>query len=187
MDQPSKVQGLLGSSDLDKNIELMTKTFTYGKANTDKIYYDEKNRLIFLNYRQRTGHLAIELAANDRKEDAVKVLDHFLNSVSEHSLPYDFLLYDRGMLMVIDAYYAAGANKKAQKYGEKLVSNVSKEVKYFNSLKPSEQDGMNAYILQNNLNAIAIMIQSAQRSGDEATAQKWEQTLKTIAPPGFKI
>lgn len=187
MDQPSKVQGLLGSSDLDKNIELVTKTFTFGKANTDKIYYDEKNRLIFLNYRQRIGHLAIELTANDRKEDAIKVLDHFLSSVSEHSLPYDFFLYDRGMLMIIDAYYAAGANEKAQKYGEKLVNNVRKEAKYFNSLKPSEQDGMNAFILQNSLSGISAVIQSAQRNGDDASAQKWEQTLKAIAPPGFKI
>ncbi len=49
------VPGITPYTDLDKNLELFTRTFTYGRADKDHIYYDEKNRLIFLIYRQNTA------------------------------------------------------------------------------------------------------------------------------------
>jgi len=184
--KPQVIQGLMPSTDLDKNLNLFLNKFTFGKANGKTVYYDEKNRLLFLVYRQQAGQLALELNTVGRKADAVKVLDHFLKSVSEHSLSYDILLYDRGMLAIVDDYYMADAPEKAKFYAQKMVKNISDEVKYFNSLKADQQDGMNALIIQQNLSVLNTLAQIAQQRGDAASAKSWNETLQAIAPAFMK-
>src|SRR5690606_27267426 len=124
VNKPGLVPGMIPFTNLDENLKLFTETFTYGKANGNKVYYDEKNRLLFLVYRQNTAELALSLVAAERKEDAVKVLDNFMSRVSESSLPYTIYAYDRSMVMILDAYFKAGALDKARSYSEKFLANV---------------------------------------------------------------
>jgi hypothetical protein len=179
------VGGIEPYADLDKTLNMFLHQYTFGKADGNKVYYDEKNRLIFLVYRQNAAELAMTLVEKGRKADAVKVLDHFLKSVSEHSLGYDILMYDHSMLFMLKAYYAAGAMDKAHYYGNKMLRNIRDEIKYFNSLKTSDQSGWNAATAEQNLNGLNFMVQSAQQAGDTATAKKWQQTFQAIIPPAL--
>jgi hypothetical protein len=104
-----------------------------------------------------------------------------MKMVSETSMPYDVLVYDRSIMMIVDAYYRAGAMDKARKIVDKMVKNISDEVKYFHSLKESYQGGSDLYLVQQNLSVLNYLANSAAQNGDEASAKKWNQTLQTIA------
>ncbi len=178
----SPVQGIPAFTDLDKNIKLQTQVFTMGGASKNNIYYDEKNRLLFLLYRQNAAELAFSLIASDRKADAIKVLDHFMTMISESSLSYDVLLYDRSIILLVDAYYRAGAKDKAKKIADKMVKNINDEVKYFHSLNEYKQNGgMDLYLVQQNLNALGYLASSASQFGDPESAKKWQQNLQAIS------
>ena len=97
------IPGMAPYTNLDKNINLFTQTFTMGKANGKEVYYDEKNRLLFLVYRQNAAELALNLIASNRNADAIKVLDRYMSMVSESSMPWDVLLYDLSIMMLVDA------------------------------------------------------------------------------------
>jgi hypothetical protein len=176
------VQGLPPYTDLDKNLDLFLKKFTLSGAKGKNIYYDEKNRLVFLIYRQNAAELALNLIAAGRKPDAVKVLDHFMEMVSESSLSYDVLMYDRSMILLVDAYFRAGALDKARKYAGKMVQNINDEVRFYESLSESRQTGMNLSIVQQNLSALNYLVNSATQNGDSTSAQKWGQNLQAVAP-----
>jgi len=177
----SPVQGIPPFTDLDKNINLQTKTFTMSGAKGKNIYYDEKNRLIFLIYRQNAAELAFSLIASDRKADAIKVLDHYNAMVSETSMPYDVLLYDRSIVFMVDAYYRAGALDKGRRIGEKMLKNISDEIRYFHSLPDGRQAGLDLAIAQQNLTVLGYLANTARQNGDTATGAKWENALKALA------
>ncbi len=180
---PTLLRGGISSFyNMDKNVELYNRKFTYGGADKNKIYYDEKNRLIFLTYRQHTAELATNLVLAGRKADAIKILDRFMNSVSESSLSYDIQLYDRSILAVIEAYYLAGAPEKAKKYASKLVININDEVKYYNTLRENSKGGVNYLLVQQNAATLNALVNIAAQYGDAASAQKWKQNLEAISP-----
>ncbi|MFT4061940.1 MAG: DUF2723 domain-containing protein [Edaphocola sp.] len=178
--QPT-VQGMAPSSGLDKNIAIQTKKFDMGSAKGNNVYYDEKNRLIFLVYRQNAAELALNLIAAGRKGDAVKVLDHYQSMVSETSMPYDVLLYDRSIMLFVDAYYRAGASEKAKKIGNKMVQNIGDEVKYYHTLSENYQSGNGLYLVQQNLGVLNFLVNSASQNGDAETSKKWSATLQTLS------
>ncbi len=181
--KPQVIQGLAPYTDVNKNLDLFMNKFIYGGAKGDNIYYDEKNRLVFLVYRQNTAELALTLVAENRSADAVKVLDHLMNSVSEASMPYDILPYaPSSMRYIIDAYYRAGAPDKARKYGNRIAKGISDEIKYYNSLNDNSKDGMMNHLAQLNLSELNNMIMTATQAGDSTSARTWGQSLQALAP-----
>lgn len=179
--KPGLVQGIAPFSDLDKNLDLFLNTFTYGGAAGNNIYYDEKNRLLFNLYRQNTAELALSLLAAERKEDAVKVLDRFMKGVSESSLPYDMMAYDRSIIYIIDAYYRAGALDKVKPYTDKMVKNINAEVKYYHSLGNGSENGNATQIVQQNLGLLDFLANTAAQHGDTTNAQQWKQTFQSLS------
>ncbi len=181
--KPQVIQGLAPYTDVNKNLDLFMNKFIYGGAKGDNIYYDEKNRLVFLVYRQNTAELALTLVAENRSADAVKVLDHLMNSVSEASMPYDILPYaPSSMRYIIDAYYRAGAPDKARKYGNRIAKGISDEIKYYNSLNDNSKDGMMNHLAQLNLSELNNMIMTATQACDSTSARTWGQSLQALAP-----
>ncbi|PSK94985.1 protein O-mannosyl-transferase family [Taibaiella chishuiensis] len=183
VNKPQIIQGLAPYTDIDKNLNLFMNKFVYGGAKGNNIYYDEKNRLVFLVYRQNTAELALSLVAENRNADAIKVLDHFMNNVSESSMPYDILPYSpSSMRYIIDAYYRAGAQDKARKYGNRVAKGISDQIRYYNSLGENSKDGMMTHLSQLNLSELNNMVLMANQAGDSATARTWGQSLQALAP-----
>ncbi len=109
-------------------------------------------------------------------------MDHFMEKVSETSLSYDILMYDRSIIAIIDGYYKAGAPEKARRYAEKVVTGINAEIKYYNTLNENNKGGMNYTIAQQNLASLNFLVNIATQAGDNASSQKWSQNLQAIAP-----
>lgn len=179
VNKPQLVGGLAPFTDLDKNINIFTKKFTMGKASGNNVYYDEKNRLLFLVYRQNAAELALNLIAANRKEDAIKVMDKYMSMVSETSMPFDVLLYDRSIMMIVDAYYRAGATAKAAKIATKMAKNIGDEVRFYHSA--GDKAGSDLYIVQQNLGVLNYLVTTAAEFGDTANSNAWKQQLMVIS------
>lgn len=168
-------KGLPLFTNVDKNINMFLNDFTYGGANGDNIYYDEKNRILFIVYRQKVAQFASYLSIIGRQADAKKILNDYMQKVSESSLAYTVNSNDRGsMLMVIEAYYRAGDMASAQKYGNRVIQNLVQDMAYYKDLgEKINNNGMNGALLQMDKQSINSLIQIAMQNGDAATAQRW--------------
>src|SRR5690606_4625300 len=93
---------------------------------------------------------------------------------------YNIHPYDRSMIMVLDAYFKAGALDKARTYSEKFITNVQDEVKYFHSLPSSRQGGTDAGFIQANLAMLNYLVGAASQAGDTTSAGKWMQQLQAM-------
>lgn len=175
INKKSAVEGLPVYTALEKNINFFTKGFKMGEAKSDRVYYDEKNRNVLMTYRQNAIELAYVLVAEHRKADAIKVLDAYNAMISESSLPFLVLPYDQSALFMADAYYRAGALRKANALAEKIVKNISDEIRYFRTLEGRAAEGADFRIAQQNMTALGYLIRSARECGDTATAKRWEQ------------
>jgi len=171
---PSGIGGLPEYADIDKSIKLFTETFDLGKASGDEVYYDEKNRILLLGYRNKATLLAIVLAYNNRKEEALKVLNAFNAKVSNSSLPNEVTNIDRqSVLLMVDAYYLAGDKTSAVKYGDIAVNGLVADMNYFKNLGSKAEEGMNRGQVQMDMQIIAAYAQKAAERGDMETASRW--------------
>ncbi len=179
--RPSAVQGLPIMTNLDKNIELITKKFTLGGASGKNIYYDEKNKVMFIPYLLAAVDLANNLSFAERKADAIKVLDHILTQISETSYPYEMVIgYDRGSIpRIIDAYYRAGAQDKARALGNKMSKNLADLGRYYNDLSPNVKDGM-VQVMYFSISNFAQAANSASQFNDTEMADKWFNEVEAI-------
>lgn len=177
------VQGLADYTNPDQNIKIFNE-FEFGGANGDHIYYDEKNKLIFLTYRQKVASFATYLSIIGRQKDAKNVLDNFMSKVSESSLPYSVNNLDRGsILQVIEAYYRAGDLESAGKYGQRFLDNINANIKYFKDLGSKlNNNSMNVSMMNHNMQMANYLVQVAAQYGDQQNVQKWAQEAGIQVP-----
>ncbi|MBA3827483.1 MAG: DUF2723 domain-containing protein [Taibaiella sp.] len=168
--QPSQEQGF---SDLDKSYDLMMNKYIWGGANTKNVYFDEKNRIMFASYRMNAGRFATELAAKGRKDEAVKLLDHVLQGITEHSYFYDFTAY-----YMATAYYRAGALAKGKDLTLMLTRNCEDDIKWVMSLDDNGRQS-EANDVQRDLSLMYIMGNTAIAAGDTTTGRMLQQKVET--------
>ena len=163
-----------GYTDLEKSLNLFTNVYTYGNADRNDVYFDEKNRLMFASYRVNAARLAEELSAAGRKQDAVKVLDKVVKGISERSY-----LYDQTMFYITQAYYRAGAPEKGRPIALKLARNFEDDAKWIFSLSEDQRANMISDI-QRDLGLISALAQAMQQLGDAATAKTLNDKMQVL-------
>lgn len=162
------------------NMELFTKTYTLGNAHTDIPYYDDKAKNTLTQYRTTAADLANYLTANGRPEDAVAVVDHILNSISESSFPNMVHTYDNSTVLLIDAYYRANAKEKGAALANKMIENVKKDIDYYMSLSAKGRESLANNTLIG-LQGIFMASRFAQTAGDDAQAKEWLDLFDALA------
>lgn len=182
--------GIFDYNDIDKNIQLFTEHYQFGHAGTDKVYYDEKNRLVFMTYRNKASLLAMSLMIADRKEDALKVLNAYNAKVSQTSLPFEMTMYDKGrpqaFFLPVDIYYQCGDKESARKYARIALKALKDEIAYFKDL--GSLDPESAYNMKRNSEIIGFLAQLAEQRGDMELAQEANQIIggkPSVAPPSM--
>lgn len=180
----SRMQGQIPQYDVDQNLDLLLNVYQYGNAKDNKPYFDDKHKYVIMGYRNQATELAMHLAENGRKEEAVQVMDDIMTRVSEQNLPYTVSLYDQTFSKVIFAYYLAGNQEKARKYTDALLENGIKEFAYYNDLKPNMKGGTNAYYSQVYIQVISNVIQYAKQF-DSEYATIIEKKLTEAVPMEF--
>ncbi|MBL7774099.1 MAG: DUF2723 domain-containing protein [Chitinophagaceae bacterium] len=123
----------------DKCVDLVLNKFEFGNADKTNIFYDQTNRRMMNSPRILAVQLCEYLTANNRKEDAIKVLDKMCNSVSERSFPTIVTPEDKSMILIADGYMKAGATDKAKKLIDKIVKFIEQDIMYKNTLPENKR------------------------------------------------
>lgn len=162
-----------GSVNIDKSYDLLMHKYLWGGGDKTDVYFDEKNRVMFTAYRLYAAQLADALTAAGRKQDAVRVLDKIMHSITETSFPYDFSAY-----YMATAYYHAGAADKARSLSQKLVKNATDDISWIATLNDTKQEG-EAGTARNDLGMINMLANAAQQAGDSVTANAYNATFQS--------
>jgi tetratricopeptide (TPR) repeat protein len=162
-----------GSVHLDKSYDLLMNRYLWGGGERTDVYFDEKNRVMFTAYRLNAARLADALTAAGRKQDAVRVLDKIMGSITSTSFPYDFSAY-----YIALAYYHAGAPDKARSLSQQLVKNATDDINWIAGLDEAQQEG-EAGGARNDLGMINMLMVAAQQAGDSTTATAYNATLQS--------
>ncbi len=163
-----------GYADLDKSVNLFMNVYTYGNADRNNVYFDEKNRLMFASYRVNASRIADELTIAGRQKDAVALLDKVVKGISERSY-----LYDATMLYIAQSYYRAGAPEKGRSIALKVAKNHEDDAKWIFTLSEDQRAGMVGEI-QRDLGVMSALATGAQQFGDAATAKTLNDRLQTL-------
>jgi len=115
---------------------LMNK-FEWGGLDKNKVYMDENNRRMCMNFRNNFARLAEALITEGDKEKAKQVLNRCMEVIPERNVPYDYFV-----LPIAEAYYKVGEGKVADEIITKVADVYEDELNYFKSLKPEHAKGV---------------------------------------------
>jgi hypothetical protein len=123
------------ATDVMYNNMMDPKKFQWGGMDKKGVYLDH----VFLssgalNVRQRMGSLASVLAAQNKKDKAVKVLDKCVEVTPEFNVPYDGTMFS-----IVLGYYQADAFAKGNEIAKKLFNNEVSNLDYFYSFRGKDR------------------------------------------------
>lgn len=168
-------QGEIGFVDVDKSYDLFMNLYTYGGAERNDVYFDEKNRQMLISYRVTASRLADELSSRGRQQDAVNVLDKVMAGISEASYAYDPPTY-----LLVTSYYRAGANEKGAQLANKLVRNIENNINYIMALKNDETIESFSFDVQQGISIINLISSVAGEASDTTTATQLNDKLQQL-------
>lgn len=150
----------LGFVDVEKTKNLFLNTYIWGNANKKNVYFDEKNRIMFVSYRLSAARLAETLAAMNRSKEGIAVLDKVMANITEQAYYYDFTA-----IYIAMAYYRCGAFDKANALTKKLVKNADDDIAWISNLNENFKESLYNDV-RRDLQGIYMLLQSAQQAGD---------------------
>ncbi|HTN18749.1 MAG TPA: hypothetical protein VL092_13750 [Chitinophagaceae bacterium] len=171
MTMPNREPGFVN---LDKCVNLYTKTYQWGNAQRKDVYFDEKNRLMFFAYRIGAARVAENLTARGRNAEALQVLDKVMDNISEESMQYD-----RVSFMMAAAYTSAGAKDKGRKLALKIAKNAEDDINWILSLNEDKRSGQ-VNEVRENASLIYQMGQNMTILGDPATGKELQDKANLL-------
>ncbi len=168
--------GDMGFVDLEKSYNLFMNTYSWGGAEKNNVYFDEKNRQMLISYRINVARIADELSARGRQAEAVKILDKVMAGISEDSYPYDMPSY----FMAV-SYYKAAALEKGRKLTMAITRNMEDDVKYILSFNDEDTRNAMATDVQRDLSVINYLSGVAGQAGDQKTSEELGQKVQILA------
>lgn len=164
----------MSNIDLDKSYNLFMNTFRWGGGDKNNVYFDEKNRVMFIAYRLYASQIADQLTAHGRSADAIKLLDRVMTGISEHAYFYDAYAY----YMAI-SYYRAGAKDKGRDLALKLARNAEDDVAWVMTLSDDQKETTSRDV-RNDLTFVNSLASTAETSGDQETAKKLKDKFQSM-------
>jgi hypothetical protein len=161
-----------GFVDVDKTYDLYMNKYKWGNADREDVYFDEKNRIMFMIYRVNASRLAGEFIDRGDNAKAIAVLDKVMRNITEKSYFYDVTSY----YMAIE-YYTAGAKDKGKDLASKLARNAEAELNYILSLSDEKRESQKPDMEQA-FSIINSLSMAAQSAGDVATAEAFKKKIQ---------
>jgi hypothetical protein len=174
--------GTKGTIDADKTLDLYMNKYQWGNAEKNNVYFDEKNRLMFVAYRVNAARAATQLALANRKDEAKKILHKVHTSMSQKSYPYNpytLEMFDASAYFMTNAAYAAGDNALAKDITNKFVGNLEKDITWILSLSDNGKESLGRDAAQD-LSLINEFARLADVHGDKALADALHQKLNAL-------
>ena len=136
------------NSEVNRNwvVDKMLNKFVFGNADKHGVYYDEENRRHLNTIRMQYALAAINLADNERKGDAKKLLEKCDRMMLQENFPYGMVSRDQrhnqisGQFLL--AAYKAGDTLLANKVYGSIRKDLEQEIAYFNSLDEDKQGAL---------------------------------------------
>jgi hypothetical protein len=134
--------------------------------------------------------LAFQLAENlirlNRKEDAMKVINHVLKNIHEDSYPTVITQEDKTMILMADACIKAGGKAEAKMITDKLIKFTEDDIQYMNSL-PEDRKQFKLDDCQFELTAMNFLANEANANNmtdiGKAIGDKVNKLAQTIPMP----
>jgi hypothetical protein len=166
-----------GTINTDKSYDLFVNKFLWGGAERNDTYFDEPNRHELVSLRIDATFVANQLAAEGKRDKAVKLLDKVMEGVTEHAYAYN----DYVSFYLARAYYTAGAPDKGKALGDKIVRNAETLLTWVNSLSDGGKADEAGEVKQQ-FSMMQGLAQLAVQHGDSTTAKKISGKMQALYP-----
>ncbi|GAC1421982.1 MAG: DUF2723 domain-containing protein [Flavisolibacter sp.] len=127
------------SMDLVKSEDLLLNKFLGGGADLKGNYFDEENRRHLLSIRSAYAQAAAGLADQNKKAEALKVLDKSESLMKPWNLPYAMVSrgnsHNQISMLYLESAYKAGDQKLSGTLKQSLTKDLNDQKKYYNYLK----------------------------------------------------
>lgn len=123
----------MGLIDSDKMYAIAMK-WDWGNGELSTIYHDPETRKNSISYRSNLARLMEQLINEGKKDKAKKIID-----LAMSKMPVDYYDYYSLIDSFAGGYYEIGENEKARQLLEQLMTKYKENLKYYSTLKPTEQ------------------------------------------------
>lgn len=134
----------------DWTVDKLMKKFGFGGANIKGVYFDEQNRLHLNSIRMAYAETAASLADQNRKVEALQVLDRADKNILNENHPYAMVSknnqHNYFTFKFLEASYKAGARDLADRISKALHKDFAQQISYYNSLPDGKQEAMKSEI-----------------------------------------
>lgn len=123
--------------------KLMNK-FGFGGANVKGVYFDEQNRLHLNSIRMAYGEAAANLADNNRKEEAKKLLEKADKGILNENHPYALVSKENRHNYIsfkfLESCYKAGDTELSSRISAALHKDLNQQMAYYSALPEDKQE-----------------------------------------------
>lgn len=120
------LEGQMGRVDSDVLYDNLMNKFSWGNMEDPKVYLDETNLRMTMNFRNNFSRLATQLVEEKKFDKAIEVLDECMLRMPHERVPYNFFV-----LPIAESYLMAGAEEKGEKLLNDLFSIYESELLYY--------------------------------------------------------
>ena len=166
VDQAMRQAHLGGTAIRDNNTDvvyqnLMNK-FKFGGANLKGTYFDEENRRHLLALRATYAEAAGNIADQNRKQDAIRLLGKAESGISPENLPYAmpgrFNSHNQTALIYLEAAYKAGDQKLAEKISTAVKKDLDDQKKYYEYMRTEKEEMFESLATEAQVNDIMLQV-----------------------------
>jgi len=172
----NSVEGRRVATDIMYN-NIMHK-FRWGNMGSG-LYIDENIRRMAEDMKAQAGLLATALNRENKRDSAIKVLDMVSDSIPEKAAPYSY--YE---LFIVQGYYEAHANDKANKIAKEMFDIFENWAEYYKTLNPENQKYYSDE-MKDKLNILETLAYLAKSSGQMDLDKDFEARLQKMHEQGL--
>ncbi len=140
----------------------MMNKFKFGNANVKGVYFDEENRRHLNSIRLGFAQAAGDLADNNKKDEAKKMLNKCDQMMLQENFPYGMVSrgqqHNRFSLQMLIAAYKAGDTTLADKIKKSVKKDLDQQQEYMSKLSDSKQE-----IMQYDIQDVQRLLQGLQQ------------------------
>jgi hypothetical protein len=127
-------------------VDKLLNKFGFGSANIKGVYFDEQNRLHLNTIRMAYADAAANLADQNRKDEAIKVLRKADQGILTENHPYAMVSknnqHNYMSFKFLEAAYKAGDKELSDRIAKSLQKDFQQQLSYYESLSDSKKEAM---------------------------------------------
>ncbi len=170
----------------DWMVDKLMNKFGFGGANIKGVYFDEQNRLHLNSIRMAYAEAAANLADNNRKEDAIKLLNKADKGILNENHPYAMVSrnnqHNYFTFKFLEAAYKANDMELANRVSAALHKDFNQQMAYYSSLPDYRQETLKSEIQGAQQLSQMLSMMDAQYKGSQLNPGSEQSPVIRNAP-----